>query len=347
MLDQSRRYAKMLLITFVPLLLLLNGCAPITPAGAEAAAQPISLKAVVLPYISSGPLFIAQEEGFFAEQKLAVEFVRMDSGAGPLPALAQGEVDVAASGPTAGLLNAVGRGGSIRIVADKGNLDPAGCTYLALLAQPDWIASDPLSNPTTLAGMHVSVDPTNFEAFMLEGLLRDSGLTLDDLTIEDVAPPALVEAVQNQAVDLISVGEPWVTRLLDTGNVAVWQSGTAIAPQLQFGLILFGKQLIEGDPAVGTRFMAAYLKGVRQYNEGQTARNVAIMAQYTNLDPDLLQRACWPTMAVDGLVNMDSVLAFQEWAIGKGLVDHPVSAEQIWDGSFIAAATQRLGLVKQ
>lgn len=333
---------------FIPVLVLcLTACTLITPPTNFApSGAPIKLKAVVLPYISSGPLFIAQEEGFFTDQGLEVEFVRMDTGAGPLPALETGEVDVAASGPTAGLLNALARGGTIRIVADKGNLDPAGCTYMALLAQPAWIATDPLADPTALTDLRVSIDPTNFEAFMLDGLLSNYGQTLDNLQVQDIAPPALADAAQNKAVDLISVGEPWVTRLLDTGNVALWQSGQEVAPDLQFGLILFGKHLLDGDPAVGVRFLTAYLQGVRQYNAGQTDRNIEIMANYTNLDPDLLRRACWPAMRADGHVNLDSILAFQEWAVEKGLVDQPASAGQLWNEDLVVQASQQVETTK-
>ena len=95
--------AKLVVATLTGLLLLCSACTPIVAPAAGGATEALTpIKAVVLPYISSGPLFIAQEEGFFTAQGLAVEFVRMDTGSGPLPALAQGEIDVAASGPTAG-----------------------------------------------------------------------------------------------------------------------------------------------------------------------------------------------------------------------------------------------------
>ncbi len=322
----------------------LAACAPIPPrASATAVDPPVRLKAVVLPYTSSGPLFIAQEEGYFAEQGLTVEFVRLDTGSGPLVALEQGEVDIAASGPTVGFLNAVAQSGRIRVVADKGNFDPAGCTYMAFLARPDWIATNPLAAPAAMKGLRVSIDPTNFEAYMLDQLLAGSGLSLHDLNVADVAPPALAEAVKNYAVDLISVGDPWVTRLLDTDLVGVWQPAQAIAPHLQFGVLLYGRNMLEGDPEIGVRFMTAYLRGVRQYNAGKTERNIEIMTKYTNLEPDLLRRACWPAMAEDGAVDIASILAFQDWAIKQGLVDRAATTAQIMDTTFAAQAHQRLG----
>ena len=39
--------------------------------------------------------------------------------------------------------------------------------------------------------------------------------------------------------------------------------------------------------------MAGYLMGVKQYNEGKTDRNLAILSNYTHLDQELLKQTCW------------------------------------------------------
>ncbi len=52
------------------------------------------IKVSVTPFLSYAPIFIAKEEGFFAEQGFDVEFVRFDKTAEAIPALAQGQIDV-------------------------------------------------------------------------------------------------------------------------------------------------------------------------------------------------------------------------------------------------------------
>ena len=54
----------------------------------------MTLKMVVLPRLSWAPFYIAQAEGFFAEQGLEVEFIQMERSADAVPLVAQGEVDV-------------------------------------------------------------------------------------------------------------------------------------------------------------------------------------------------------------------------------------------------------------
>jgi NitT/TauT family transport system substrate-binding protein len=321
-----------------------TAAAPTPKPAATAAPTPglIHVKVAVLNFTSYGPFFIAQDEGFFAEQGLEVEFVKFDSGAEMIPSVEQGQIDAAATGPSVGLLNAMAKNGDLKIVADKGYLDPAGCTYMAVLAAPDWIAANPTVTADGLRGRKISIDSSNFEAFMFEKLLAPTGLTLKDLTAESIPSPSLLEAAQNHSVDFVSIGDPWITRLTDAGNLAVWKPYQEVVPNMQFGILVFGKNFLQDNPETGIKFTTAYLKAVRQYNEGKTARNVEIMAKYTKIDAELLQRACWPPMKDDGSVSLTTILDFQTWAIGKGLLDKGSTADSMWDPRFVEGANAAL-----
>ena len=73
---------------------------------------------------SSAPIFIALERGLFKEEGLEVEVKFMKSAQPVAMALAAGDLDVGATGLTAGLYNAMANGLKIRIVADKGRVWP-------------------------------------------------------------------------------------------------------------------------------------------------------------------------------------------------------------------------------
>ena len=66
------------------------------------------------------------------------------------------------------------------------------------------------------------------------------------------------------------------------------------------------------------------------------------MAKYTKLDPELLKRACWPPMQNDGSVSLMTILDFQTWAIGKGLLEQGSTAETMWDQRFVDGANAAL-----
>jgi hypothetical protein len=86
---------------------------------------------------------------------------------------------------------------------------------------------------------------------------------------------------------------------------------------------------------------------VRQYNEGKTERNLEIMAEFSGLDEEFLKAACWFYIYDDGHVNVQSILDFQHWAVGKGYLDSVVPEEQFYDPSFIEYANQVLGTPSQ
>ena len=71
--------------------------------------------------------------GISAGRGSDVELVGLDNSEG-LPALIEGGMDVLAGQVQPRYFNAIARGAPIRIVADKGHLDPASCGYVALVA---------------------------------------------------------------------------------------------------------------------------------------------------------------------------------------------------------------------
>lgn len=326
--------------TLLALALFVGACG--TPVAEAPSPEPLQLRVVVLPYLSFAPLFIAQDEGYFAEQGLEVEFVKLSDSAEPTAALLQGDVDVAGVQVEAGVLNAIARGGTLGIVADKGYLASDACPAYALLARRALVEAGALDSASRLKGQRLAFEPFTSEGYYVEKLLAMAGLTFDDVTTEDLPPPALSEALGTGAVDLVHIGEPWITRILRGGNAVLWLPVRDVIPDFQWAVIVYGPNLLEENPDAGRRFMVAYLKAVRQYGQGKTERNLAIVSKHTELDRDLLEEACWPAIRGDGIINSQSVLDFQTWGLEKGLLDGHVTEEQFWDPDFIEYASQVL-----
>jgi hypothetical protein len=61
------------------------------------------------------------------------------------------------------------------------------------------------------------------------------------------------------------------------------------------------------------------------------------------LEPDLVSNACWVEIQDDGDITVSDVDDFQEWALGKELLDEIISEEMFWDSSFIDYAVKELG----
>lgn len=355
----SRRSLSQLLVVGLALLLVLAACqpSPITqpsatqpaaaPAEPGAAEQPApsadKVKAVLLPYISFAPFFIAQEEGYFQEQGLDVELVNLAQNQDAIAALIGGEVDVSGGLMTAGLLNSIARGANIRLVADKGSIDPEGCANIAMIARQSLLESGAELNADTLRGLSLNNVPGSWNEYYSDKLLATIGLSLEDMNNQYSPSPGQLDSLSQGTLDLTVNNEPWVSRFKAAGHQPILTPVTELLPQSQSAIMTYGPRLLEEDVDVGNRFLAAYLKAVQQYNEGKTDRNVEILLKYMQLDPELLREMCWPTIRADGSLDHASILDFQEWAVGRDLADQTLAIEDIVDERFLDQANQMLG----
>jgi NitT/TauT family transport system substrate-binding protein len=270
----------------------------------------------------------------------------MANTATAIPSLAQGDLDVVGGNLRVSLLNAILRDGRIKFVADKGHLASAGCSYYQVIARR--MPAKP-GDPVTAAqlkGKRISIGaglPTT-AGYFAEKLANTAGLTLNDVEIVEHLPhPAELEALEKGAIDFIIDGEPKATRIIQGGQGVLWKSVQEFLPDFQHDIVSYGPTLLQKNPEAGKKFMVAYLKAVRQFNQGKTDRNLEILAKHTGLDRELIRKACWPQFRSDGKINVKSVLDFQSWAVKKGLLDKPTTEKQFWDPSFVEYANKVLG----
>jgi NitT/TauT family transport system substrate-binding protein len=301
--------------------------------------KPIKLRTVHMPYIASSPLLIAEEEGYFTEQGLQIEYVRMPDAVVGLPALIKGDLDVIPDVIYPSYLNAIARGAKIRIVADRGYLASTGCPSPAILVRRTLVEEGKLSRVSQLKGKRVAMTQgSSVLGYLMEKVLSQDNLTLTDIETVFLQMPARLDAFARGSIDVTLGSEPWVTQILQAGHAVIWKPVNQIVPDFQWAFLIYGPTLLENNPEAGKRFMIAYLKAVRQYNQGKTKRNLEIIAKHTGLDLELLQKCCWPTFRNDGQINIDSILDFQSWALKKGFLDKVILPDQFWDPSFVEHA---------
>jgi NitT/TauT family transport system substrate-binding protein len=300
------------------------------------------LRATVLPYFSFAPLYIAEAEGFFAEEGLAVEFVAFKGHGESLPALLRGDIDIDTMF-TVGLLNAVSRGENIRVVAARGTMTRDDCPPSGFLVPSGKAAEFDAQKVEDLRRLTFGVDPIWLDGFFLHQWLGERGLSLRDVKTEYLpAPAARIEALRQGALDAVFVSEPWITIARQSNAGELWLPVAKVAPDFPMSTISFGPSMLSRTDDSGVRFLRAYLRAIARYAEGKTPRNIEILAKATQLDPDLLHRMCWPVIPLDGKVDAESILRFSVWAARQGLADRPlVSADEIWDPDFLEKALQK------
>ncbi len=316
---------------------------PPTEAPQAAATQHLTkIKVSILPFLSYGPVFIAKEEGFYAEQGFDVEFIRIDKTSEAMPALARGQIDVASGFFDVSTLNAIAKGGDIKYVSDKGFLNPNGCSASTFVVRKALLDDGTLNDLKNIQGMRVALTPASSAEYALDVLLKDTGLTSKDVEILNIPLPARLEGMGNGSVDIAAVSDPWTIRIVNAGSGVVWNPWEKLLPNFQFSINMYGPNFLEKNPEHGKKFMIAYLKGVRQYNEGKTDRNVEIISKFTEVTPEEVKESCWMSMRSDGMIDIAGMNDFQEWAITNGLQVSLVRPEKLLDMSFVQFANQAL-----
>jgi NitT/TauT family transport system substrate-binding protein len=313
------------------------------PAAEEGNIDRIILRVQRSPFISNAPIYIAEAEGFFEEQGLEIEFIDSDRGPEAIPLLVTGKIDVLAATADASIINTIVREQNIRVVADRGNNDPEGCTYNALIVSNYYLASGEIDDPGDLVGKTVRSSETGVTAFLLDSVLQEYGAGIQDVQIVNLRQAGIGSALGDGTLHAAVMAEPFVTMLEQSGEGVVWYRGEEVNPYYAFGVIAFGPSILEDNPEAGKRFMVAYLKGVRQYNEGKTERNLEIFHEYTQLDYEILESMCLPSISSDGSINFEEgMIPFLEWSLTSGFIDAMITEGQYYDPSFIEYANQSL-----
>ncbi len=300
--------------------------------------------------LSDGAIFIADAKGYFKEQGITLDVTPFASAAQMITPLGTNELQVGGGAVSAGLLNAHGRGINIVIVADKGNLNP-GNGYEAIVVRKD--LANTIQGPKDLKGRMIALSARDITPEVsLDTYLRTGGLTINDVNIATMGHPDMVTALQTKAIDVGVLIEPSLSRAISNGAGTILVRSDSIAPGEQTAVILYSERFA-AQKGVAARWMVAYLKGARLYNDAfvkkdQKARAevVDILSKATKLDAALFDGMSYAGIDPNGKVNADSLSYVQKYFIAKGSQQKTVDLTKLIDMSFADAAVQQLGAYK-
>jgi len=299
-------------------------------ADAPAPNAPRKLRVAFLPHLSWAPIMIAQSEGFFKAEGLDVELVAALRSEESLAALVTGDIDVRPGPLHAGFLSAVAQGAKLRITGGQGELAEDGCTYYGIVVRPGFEPSP----ETPIRKMRTSQDGAT--RYITDRMLAPHGIDLKAIETIRLPEAVMVMSLERGSIDAVAVSEPALSRTLKVGRM--WVRAEDVVPGFQWGVVAFGERLLYKDRDAGMRFMRAYNRGVAQYREGKTARNVAIIAEGTGETEANTREACWPTFRAGSGIDWESIAQFQQWANTEGLMEHTLTRDQVWDSSFVSAS---------
>ncbi|WP_432613156.1 ABC transporter substrate-binding protein [Halobacillus litoralis] len=250
---------------------------------------------------SGAGFYIAEEKGYFDDYNIDIKFTTFANSDDMLPALAAGEVDIAGGVSTASFFNAIAQGIDVKIIADKGHYYD-GNSYFSFVIRED--LQGEIKDYADLKGKRIAVSSKNaVDDYIYHRMLDHAGLTEDDVELVLMSDFGnMLAAMGNKSIDAALQIEPLITQGESEGLHVRFGDATDYAPDAQIAMVLGSPSFVEKETDVSLRFMAAYLKGVRDYNDAFLHDDgldevIDIMTKHTALkDPEI-----WKKVGVTGL----------------------------------------------
>jgi NitT/TauT family transport system substrate-binding protein len=241
-------------------ILLLLGLAGTGSAGAE----PLRIRYAV--WVGYGPLFLVQQKGYFAGEKVEVELRQMEDPGEAFRAMAAGRLD--------GLVSTIDT-----VVSHL----RTGREYQCVLALDDSAGGDgivarkEIKSIRDLKGKRVAVLRGSVSEFFLSVLLRDAGLSEKDLQVVNMTHGDAGAAFVAGKVDAAVTWEPWLSKgkTAPHGHVLIDSSQTL---GLITDVMVFRRDVIEARARDIQGAVSAWHRAVA-YWEKNPAESNAIMAR--------------------------------------------------------------------
>jgi NitT/TauT family transport system substrate-binding protein len=308
-----------------------------------ASAEPLKLG--MLKVGASGPIYVAQDRGYFAAEGFDVGFVNFEAGQAVAVAAVSGDVDIAVTGLTAGLYN-LANGGQIRVVGGL-HREKNGFHILGYFASQRAYDGG-LRSLKDVAGHSVAISTIGSTTHYAVGLLAMKyGFPMSAVHILPL------QSFSNSASAVLG-GQADVAMIPSTLNAEMDKGGAKNLGWVgdetpwQIGAIFVAAKATDARVDMIERFLRALGKGAKDYHDaftnaqeqrqdGQDAPAVlAIVAKYIGVAPQALENQM-PYVDPQLRIDMTDVRRQIDWYKEQGMVKGDITAEKLVDTRYAVA----------
>ncbi|KXH83782.1 ABC transporter substrate-binding protein [Sporosarcina sp. HYO08] len=297
---------------------------------------------------SGAGFYIAKEKGYFEDYNIEVSFADFANSDDMLPALAAGEVDIAGGVSTASFFNAIAQGIDVKIIADKGHNVP-GKSYFTFVIGNHMV--DQIKDYPDFKGKKIAVSSRNsIDGYIYDEMLKHAGLTEKDVEFVLLSDfGSMLGAIENGTIDAALNIEPLIAQGVANGFHVRFKDATDYAPESQIAMVLGSPKFMLEERDISLRFMAAYLKGVRDYNDAFIKgigkdEIVDIMTKHTALkDPALWDQVHVTGLDPDGKMFVEDIQKQYDAYKANGAIQGDVDLDKAIDTSMTEKAVEIIG----
>src|SRR3954469_17809310 len=324
---------------------------------APLAQAPATVKVASAGIASDIGFFLAHKKGYFRAEGLNVELTQLANSPQMIGPLGRGQLDVGAGTVAVSLYNAVQRDIALRAVADKGSMRP-GYGFSGLLVRKDLVDSGRFKSFKDLKGMKIAVGTFgSANSSAVNEALKRGGLTWADASFAELQFPQHLPAFANKAIDASMTNEPTSTQAVKQGLAVRIAGNDELYPDQQTAVVLYAEAFMRQRPQIALKFMRAYIRAVRDYNDalkdgklaGPNADEViSMLTEFTFIKDPKVHREITPAaIDPDGRMSLKGLrtdLAYFKQL--KLLADPSMMVERIVDTSIAEQAVKELGPYK-
>lgn len=262
----SRFVFAMLLVGLLPGMV----SAQSTPqAGGETA----TLRLAVSSWVGYGPLWLAEERGYFDEEGVNVDLSLVEVSADRITAMQADRLDASATTIDTWTLFSAQGADLVQVLAVDESAGGDGI-----------VAKKEIASIADLKGKSVAVQSASTSQFLLANALQAAGLSLGDLTLLDMSSGDAGAAFVAGQVDAAVTWQPWLAnaRNTDFGHVLLDSKET---PGLIVDTVAFRPQFVQEHPDAVAAFVRAYYRAIDDIAANPDEAN-AIMAKSISMDTD-------------------------------------------------------------
>jgi NitT/TauT family transport system substrate-binding protein len=302
---------KRTIIATLLFLLVLSACAPAAPQ------ETVTLKIAVLPIIDTLPMYVAQQEGLFAEYNVNVEFVPVASAPERDQLLAAGQADGTINETLAVMLF---NRETVQMQAVRYALRPApGYGHFFIIASDK---SD-ITSVEGLKGVEIGVSQGTVIEYVTERLLQAEGFTADE--IKTIAVPKIPDRMSLLASGELKAGvmpDPLASLVVAQGGVIVADDSNH--PEYGFSIISFRKAVIDENAEAVKSFLAAIEEATASLN-AEPAKYKNLLSEQNLVPPPLLETYQTPPFPPAGVPTLEEWNDALDWLKEKSILTAEVS----------------------
>lgn len=260
-----------------------------------ASTNPASATSGSTLWIGYTPLYIALEKGFFQEEGLKLDYKDFSSGTDANAAFGAARLD-----------------GQSNVTSEAVTMAAKGIDYRIVMAADNSLGGDGILARNSIAdirgfkGKRIAVEEEGVSHFFLLQVLKEAGLSSNDVKISNVTPDVAAVAYQAGRTDIAVTYSPFLQKANQAQKDGRIIYDTSKMPTAIVDVYLFSTKLVEANPNAMKAFVQGILKGIK-FLETDKDEALAIAGKRLQIKPEEVEEQLKGVRLIDLPTNLEMI----------------------------------------